>query len=116
MVFAPSGGGPLYQLPAAGGEPTPLTALDESLQQTSHRWPYFLPDGHHFLYLALSRLPAETAIYVGSLDSDKGKLLLRVSSPVVYAPPGYLLFVRESTLLAQPFDLVPLLSGLFFEV
>ena len=108
MVIAPSAAGPLYQLPAAGGEPTPLTALDESLQQRSHRWPYFLPDGRHFLYLALSRLPAETGIYLGSLDSDRGKLLIRVSSPVLYAPPGYLLFTRERTLLAQPFDLVQL--------
>ena len=108
MVIAPSATGPLYQLPAAGGEPMPLTKLDESRQQTSHQWPYFLPDGHHFLDLALSKLPEETAIYLGSLDSDKSKLLLRVSSPVVYAPPGYLLFVRERTLLAQPFDLVQL--------
>ncbi len=104
IVIAPGDAGPLYRLPAAGGEPTPITTLDKSRQQTSHRWPYFLPDGRHFLYLAESKLPQETAIYLGSLDSDKSKLLLRVSSPVVYAPSGYLLFVRDRTLLAQPFD------------
>ena len=108
IIVAPSGVGPLYRLPAAGGEPMPLTALDESLQQTSHLRPCFLPDGRHFLYTALSKLPEETAIYLGSLDSDRGKLLLRDSSIGVYAPPGYLLFVREGTLFAQPFDPVQL--------
>ena len=52
----------------------------------------------------MSKLSEETAIYLGSLDSDEGKFLIQASSPMVYAPPGYLLFVRDRTLLAQPFD------------
>src|SRR3989449_1428396 len=53
IVFEPSPTGPLYRVSAAGGEPTPVTTLDKSRQETSHRWPYFLPDGRHFLYTVL---------------------------------------------------------------
>ena len=54
IVFAPGGWGPLYQVSAAGGQPSPVTALDQSRFETSHRWPFFLPDGKHFVYFARS--------------------------------------------------------------
>jgi len=54
IVFASSAFGLLYRVSAAGGEPSPVTALDQSRFETSHRWPYFLPDGRHFLYLVRS--------------------------------------------------------------
>ncbi|MDA2931469.1 protein kinase, partial [Acidobacteria bacterium AH-259-O06] len=104
IVFAPTAAGPLHRVSAAGGEATPVTTLDQSRQEISHQWPYFLPDGRHFLYLARSQQQEQSGIYIGSLDSKESKFLLRADSNVAYAPPGYLLFGREQTLMAQPFD------------
>jgi Tol biopolymer transport system component len=83
---------------------TQLTTLDESRQESSHRLPFFLPDGRHFLYLARSAQRENTAIFVGSLDSKETKRLIGADSSVSYASPGYLLFSREGALMAQPFD------------
>src|SRR5207244_11229796 len=104
IAFARSAEGPLYRVAAAGGEVTPVSALDESRGETSHRYPYFLPDGRHFLYLARCVQTENNAIYVGSLDSKETKRLLRADSSVAYSSPGYLLSVRDGTLLAQRFD------------
>jgi len=94
----------IYRASAAGGAATPVTQLDASRKEVGHYWPQFLPDGNHFLYLALTSNPENSAIYVGSLDSKERKLLLNAISDVAYVPPGYLLFSREGTLMAQPFD------------
>src|SRR5215831_6731619 len=104
IVFVPSFNEALYQVSAAGGEPTPVTTLDKSRMETSHRWPHFLPDGHHFLY-SVNGGSESRGIYVGSLDGkEKRRLLNDVTSDGEYAPPGYLLFRRESALVAQAFD------------
>jgi eukaryotic-like serine/threonine-protein kinase len=96
--------GPLLGVPASGGTPQPVTKLDESLNQRSHRWPQFLPDGRHFLFLAQATASGNSAIYAGSLDSGESKLLVRNESSAMYAPPGYLLFVRQGILVAQRFN------------
>ena len=96
--------GPLYRVSAAGGEPTPVTALDQSNFETSHRWPYFLPDGRHFLFFVRSGRVENSGVYVGSLDSKETKRLLPSAIGAAYAPPGFLLFLRIDTLMAQPFD------------
>src|SRR4029077_4214424 len=83
---------------------TPVTVLDGSRLQDFHAWPAFLPDGKHFLYLGHNNTPGRGAIYVGSLDSKETKLLVNANSSVLYSPPGYMLYVRAGTLLAQPFD------------
>src|SRR5207249_3629784 len=65
----------------------------------------FLPDGRHFLYLAVSSHPQDTAIYAASLDAPKArKRIVNADSQAMYSEPGYVLFVREGTLLAQRFD------------
>ena len=104
IVFAPVPFGPLYQVSAAGGEPTPVTALDESDLETAHRWPYFLPDGRHFLYFARSSQAESEGVYVGSLNSKETKRLLPTAFNAAYALPGFLLFLRNETLMAQRFD------------
>ncbi len=104
IVFAPTFNGPLYRVSAAGGEATPVTKLDEARRENAHRWPCFLPDGKHFLYLARGSSGEGTGIYVGSLDGQEPKLILREDTGASYAPPGYLLFVRQDTLMAQRFD------------
>ncbi len=106
ILFAPVTDGPLYRVSASGGVPTPVTHFDPSRGETTHRWPFFLPDGHHFLYLVASfgGQKEKTGIYVRSLDSNEEKFLVRANSSVTYTPPGYLLFYRERNLLAQAFD------------
>ena len=97
-------GSTLYRVPASGGEPIAITVLSKAEQETGHLWPYFLPDGRHFLYLAWSIQPSNRAIYVGSLDTMERKRLLAVESMAAYAQPGHLLFHRGGTLFAQGFD------------
>jgi Tol biopolymer transport system component/predicted Ser/Thr protein kinase len=113
----------LSRVSESGGNATPVTTLDTSRSETGHYSPKFLPDGKHFLYVAQSAKAENNAIYVASLDSKEKKLLLNVSSNVVYVPPGYLLFHRQGTLMAQPFDAdrlqltgeaVPIVEGVGF--
>lgn len=106
IVFAPSFRGALLKIPATGGDPDPVTELDTSRVQGTHRYPVFLPDQKHFLYLARSTVagtPEDTKIYAGSLDGGDAKEIIKAESNAVYAN-GYLLFTRERTLLAQGFD------------
>jgi len=96
--------GLLQRVSSAGGEPALVRAHDESLKETSHQAPYFLPDGRHYLYLGWSSEVSNRAIYVGSLDSAGTTRLFAGASKAVYADPGYLLYHRDGTLFAQRFD------------
>jgi hypothetical protein len=89
--------GPLYRVPSSGGTPVAQTKLDVSRSEASHRWPVFLPDGRHFLYLAanFSGQFDKNTILVGSLDSDEKKVVVSASSNAAYADPGYLLYLRD---------------------
>jgi serine/threonine protein kinase len=112
IIFGSNSG--LLRVSSAGGVPTPLTSLDSSRHERGHLWPQFLPDDRHFLYLAASNQSENSAIYLASRDSAKDRRqLVRAAYNAVYAPSvkygrgqlsGYLLFVREGTLMAQPFD------------
>jgi serine/threonine protein kinase len=104
ILFSPSPSHGLYLVPADGGAVTQATTLNSSANETGHRWPCFLPDGRHFLYLVQSRQVDKEGIFVGSLDSKESKRLLASISYVLYSPPGYLIFVKETTLMIQPFD------------
>jgi eukaryotic-like serine/threonine-protein kinase len=103
IVFAPNSLGLLQQIPAAGGNATPITALDPARKENSHRFPWFLPDGRHFLYAAVVVNTSDVTIYVGSLDSRETRIVAQANSNAVYAS-GYLLFLRDNALMAQPFD------------
>ncbi len=108
IVFTPTTRDPVYRVSSSGGTATPVTQLDASRREVGHRWPFFLPDGRHFLYLGFTGTAgtesSKNGIYVGSLDSKKSELLLQANSSMAYTPPGYLLFWRENTLMAQPFN------------
>ncbi len=97
---------------------TTLERVREETLLEKIRWsPHFLPDGRHFLFTAFSPRAETRGIYVGSLDSKETKRLLGDVSNAAYAPPGYLLFVRDWTLMAQPFDAKRLqLTGEAFSV
>ena len=104
IVFAPNNTGPLFRVPAAGGAATALTEVDKSASETGHRFPWFLPDGHHFLYTARYGDLDKTVVYAGEVDSKARHKVVATNSNAVYVPQGYLLFLRERTLMAQPFD------------
>ena len=109
ILFVPETNGPLYRISASGGTPAPVTQVDSS-QHDSHRWPQFLPDGEHFLFFAnghndLSHV--HDGVYVGSLDDKSSKLVLHSKTNAAYAS-GHLLFLNESTLMAQAFDVTRL--------
>jgi eukaryotic-like serine/threonine-protein kinase len=100
-------GSPIRRVSASGGAPSPATTLNADNRETRHYFPFFLPDGRHFLYLAVGSKSAgplsPNGIYVTALDSNERKLLVPGGSNAMYAE-GYLLFLREQTLMAQPFD------------
>lgn len=90
-----------------GGIPATLTTLDTIRNEQTHRYPYFLPDGKHFLYFARTTASgsgsALDAICVGSVDGTVNKRLLPGISNVAYAN-GHLLYMRENSLMAHAFD------------
>ena len=104
----------IMQVPAAGGTPTPVTALDEARGDAGHAAPRFLPDGRHFLYVRVSTDQSVNGLYVGALGVDPAEQdptrLLATGLTAAYAGPtastgvGRLLFMEDRRLLAQPFD------------
>ncbi len=106
ILFTGDSYGPVSRISANGGAVTAATVLDTTRGETTHRYPYFLPDGRHFLYLA--RLAGAGAgesptIFVGELGSDQRAAVMEVASNVAYAS-GHLVYVRGGVLLAQRFD------------
>ncbi len=104
ILFVPHPNAGVQRVSVNGGVPTAVATPDTTRQESNHLWPAFLPDGRHFLYLVASQQPEEAGIYVGSLDKGERRRLLAASSNALYTEPGYLLFARDRTLLAQPFD------------
>ncbi|MGA2716258.1 MAG: protein kinase [Bryobacteraceae bacterium] len=91
---------PLLKVAAAGGTASPATSV-EATKSGAHRFPWFLPDGRHFLFEDL--VVTDTVLRVGSLDSQETVVVGHADSNAVYSR-GHLLFLRENTLMAQPFD------------
>jgi Tol biopolymer transport system component len=111
VVATTPGSGPLLRVPLSGGTPTPITTLADG--DIQHRWPQFLPDGRHFLYLRMSSDANKAGIYIGSIDAkpeeqSRERLLATNRQAYFAASPngrsGHLVFLREGTLMAQPFD------------
>jgi eukaryotic-like serine/threonine-protein kinase len=100
----------LRRVPASGGQPVPLTKTDASRQEAGHGYPQFLPDGKRFLYFIQSGNPNTQGVYAGSLDRPQERVqVIRTDAKAIYTQPvagrsGYLLWLREQTLLAQRFD------------
>ena len=106
IVFTPTTRDILYQIPAAGGTAKAITQLDTSLHST-HRWPVFLPDGKHFLYMAANHvkpLAEQNGIYVASLDGKVNRFLVSTPAGAQFAS-GKLFYVHDSKLTAQTLDL-----------
>ena len=97
-------GQPLRRISADGGEPQPVLDLNKSRQEVSQAWPHFLPNGHDFLYLSLSADAEQNAIFAASLDFKGTRLLITNASNASYVEPGFLIYGRQQTLLAQSFN------------
>jgi len=109
ILFTPNPTSPLHAIPATGGTPRPVTRLDSTSGDVLHRNAVFLPDGRHFLYVAVSAREGETtgarAVLVGSLDeSEPARVVIEGGSSAAYSL-GHLVFLRDNRLVAQPFDL-----------
>jgi len=104
ILFAPTTTSPLMRVAANGGDPAPATTLDSTSAEGSHRWPWFLPDGKHFLFLARTGASGGDVTFVGDLESGERVELYRGVSRTEYSPTGHLLYVRDKTLIAQAFD------------
>ncbi|HTC41616.1 MAG TPA: protein kinase [Candidatus Acidoferrales bacterium] len=107
IVFTPNLVGPLYRVTASGGTPTPVTKVVSEGSLLAHRWPFFLPDGEHFLYFvdwgSADDVPGD-GIYVGSIKSGESKKILAEHTGNVEFANGELIYVHDGTLVAQPFD------------
>ena len=101
ILFTPRTGSPLFRVSAAGSEAVAATKL--AAGQISHRSPQFLPDGRQFLFFGGGTADV-AGTYVGSLDTPDVKRLTTGGTPVAYAEPGWLLMMRDRTLVAQRFD------------
>ena len=105
ILFSAGPISPLMRINASGGTPSAFTTIDAALH-TSHRWPFFLPDGKHVLYLAMHHDPTKSAnnmIYYASLDGKENRPLFRSQSNAIYAD-GFVLFARGDQLIAQAFN------------
>ena len=108
ILFTPAGNGPLYRVSAAGGTPTQVTTLDTSRGEVQHSFPHFLPDGKHFLFSTVGSqtggVGGVRAILLGTLDSaDPPRTIVEGGASGQYAD-GHLLFVRDGSVMSQPFD------------
>ena len=107
IVFAPNILGSLFRVTEDGGVSVPVTTLGDA--RHSHRYPEFIAGGNRFLFVVQAG-PGSGGLYVGSLDGAAPMRLLADPSRAVYVPPGTgarsgaLLFMRQATLMALPFD------------
>ena len=110
IISAPNPTAGLVRISAAGGALTPVTEIPPGaadFNNSSHRWPVFLPDGKHFLYSMVDFTDVQSkgnAVYVGALGSKEQRRLVAANSNAAYVSPGYLVFSRGGTLMAQRFD------------
>jgi serine/threonine protein kinase/Tol biopolymer transport system component len=103
IVFVPGIGTGIFRVPAVGGPATPVTSVDRASGENAHRMPLFLPDGRHFLYTARNNDAEKHTIYLADLNSKDRRRVLTAASNAQYSPPGFLLFMRGQTLMAQAF-------------
>ncbi len=117
IVFGPDQAGPLFRIAATGGPTSAATQIDEKVGETTHRWPFFLPDGKHFIYTSrVVQRDEHNGLRLASLDAKEQQALLPTETNAAYSQ-GYLLYGRDTSLMAQPFDAAKLaLTGDSFPV
>ena len=123
ILFAPNFNSGLWEVSAAGGEPKQVTRVDANRGEVGHHWPFVLPSGKAVLFAVATRTAHrfdESQIVVQSLATGERRVLVDGGTSPRYVSTGHLLYVRDSTLMAVPFDVqhlevrgapVPLLDG-----
>jgi serine/threonine protein kinase/Tol biopolymer transport system component len=101
--------GALFRVAENGDKPDLLFERDPSIE--SYRFPQFLPDGRHFIYLGVSASSDKTGIYAASVQDKTSRFIVRTNFRPLYAL-GHLFFIRENVLFAQPFDADRLILGM----
>ena len=109
VLYVPDSNSGVHLIEAAGGQGRQITTPDPNVPDYSHRWPSFLPDGAHFLFTGwtndLRARPEHAGIFLASIAGNEEPVrIIPDASSVVYAPPGYILFVRDGNLIVVPFD------------
>ncbi len=102
LLFSPGPRSGISKL-SPGGTAEPLTMPNESIGEIGHLWPYFLPDGEHFLYLVDSAVDSVRGIYLASLGEPQGRRVVPSTTSAAYGD-GHILFLRDGTLFAQQLD------------
>jgi Tol biopolymer transport system component len=103
ILFTPGIHDVIYRVPDGGGQAAAVTKVKKAGAYAGGRWPYFLPDGRHFLYVGTEGDDPKGKVYAASLDSPEAKLIVEENSGAAYAN-GYLFFTKDGNLVAQPFD------------
>jgi Tol biopolymer transport system component len=104
IVFQPASGGPLYHVRETGGTARAVTAVDTTRGEDAHRFPCFLPDGKHFLYVTLPAVDGTFGVRVGALDGTMTEPILRSGGAAVFAAPDHVVYPRDQQLVVQRFD------------
>jgi Tol biopolymer transport system component len=113
IVYSPRLSSPLWKVAATGGEPVPATILDAGRGDARHNFPQFLPDGRHFIFFVHSTDPQRSGPYIGSLDDPvriqaipqlRGNAFQAVYAPSANSQAGHLIYIRDRSLVAQPFN------------
>src|SRR5579862_7004541 len=102
ILFADQG--KILSVNSSGGTPAVVIEPDKKAPEGELRWPYALPDGRHFLFFVSSDDRDKSGTYVGTLGSRDTTELINAKMLAMYAPPGYLLYVRDGVVIAQKFD------------
>jgi len=105
IVFSPDAPEALFRVPASGGSPVRVTTVNQARHEAGHRWPYFLPDGRHFLFFVNSDQLAVRGVYLGDLSDGSVRFIERTRYHAIYVKPGYLITAAGNDLVARPFSL-----------
>ena len=108
ILFTPKGDAPIHRVSASGGTPSPVTSLDAARGEVQHSFPFFLPDGQHFLFFTVGTrsggMVGPGGIYVSSLDGRSAPVQVVEDGSNAKYGSGRLIFMRRGTLVSQPFD------------
>jgi len=111
IIFDGGQGDTIKIVPAVGGIPRPAVINDTTAGELNYAWPWFLPDGEHFIFTATMRAGDEnssvkTRLKLGSIDTTASRTLYEMGNidRVEYAPEGYILYVQNDNLMGLPFD------------
>ena len=105
IVFASPSRAALSRVSEDGGTPEPVTELDASRGETSHRQPQLLPGGHAVLFKAQGTVNSDNRIWAQSLTTGERHRLVEDAEFATYSPTGHLVYVQDGNLIAAPFDL-----------